>query len=120
MLNREHGELLADLGPHFHVVPTRKWVDTPFWPAALDEALTSFRKTVARERVAQRLPIFEIATFAPENVLCQEYRTQGRLIFIFHARLGSKDFYHDVRIAFPRDAENQLVLIGRWKRESVQ
>jgi hypothetical protein len=119
-LNYETGEMVGGFGPHYHVVPTRKWVDTPFWSAAVEQAYKVFEKTVRRERMAQGRPLYLLRAFTPDNVLTQEYRRDAAIVFLFCAQVGTKEMFATVPVIFPPDAENQLVLTGRWKRESLQ
>lgn len=119
-LDRSNGEMITSLGPHFHVVSTTKWVDTPIWWEAHNAALEVFKRTVKEQRMKMQMPLIEPVAFPPESVVCQEYPTKGCIVFWFQARLGGKDFYRDIRITLPPEAIEHLSLIGRWKRETIQ
>ncbi len=123
-LDRENGELLVsqkkgNLGPQYRVVPVAKWLDLPYWEAAHQEAISVFARTAADERMKQKRAIFPPARLSPDSVVVQEYPTQGRLVFIFQARIGVKDMHHPVVISLSPEDITQLVLMGRWKRELV-
>lgn len=120
MLDRDKGELIPAFGAHYHVVPTSKWVDSPFWNAALADAQKVFKKTAKTLRMKKLMPIIAPSALPPESVLVQEYRTSSRLVFIFQAHMGGEDYYHAVPILFPPAAETELVLMGLWKRETLQ
>ncbi len=119
-LDYERGEMVGGFGPHYHVVPTAKWTDSPFWAEAHANAMKVFKKTVNQQRMAQRRPLFLMAGFSPESVLTQEYRADAAIVFIFWAKIGDKEFHYVEPILLPPEAENQLILTGRWKRERVQ
>lgn len=114
-LDRDNGEVIGSLGPHYHVVPTHKWTDSPFWEDAQKQAWLSFAK-----RARKLKTILPPKYFNPESVVVQEYRTQGRIVFIFQMNIKGTDYYHPVQIAFPPEAERELILMGRWRRETVQ
>lgn len=118
-LDRYQGEFVAAYGPH-HVVPAVKWADTPYWEAAQEFALKVFAKTTIEERMLQRRPFLSPVKFRPDAVLAQEHRCSGRIVFFFHWRYGDKDKYVPVPIALSPQDENQLVIRGRWKRETIQ
>lgn len=113
-LDAVKGEFIPELGPHYHVVPTRKWTESPFFEAAQQEAHKVFANT------AKKLKTLVPTSLPPDSVVTQEYRTQGRLVFWFQANLSGKDHYHAVQIKFPPKTEVDLITTGLWKRETVQ
>lgn len=112
-LDYTNGEQIGELGHKYVVVPVDKWIESPLWEEAVDNAAAAFKKSGAL------LPI----KIPKESVLCQEYHETGLIVFVFPRDIGGKELFHPVVTQLEPETQAHYASIQMWpskdKRERL-
>ncbi len=103
-LNRQTGELIGDLGPHYQIAPLDRWASTPLYAQAEKHAAEAFFAAGALA------PLY----FRDDDVLVQEYPSQRKLAFLFQRKIAGKEHFYPYVFDLPDDMVAQLRAIGKW------
>lgn len=103
-LDREHGEMIDDLGPHDAIAPLSKWYDCGLVQDAAQQAADVYAQAGAM------IPV----VFAEDDILIQEYHQQQKVVVLFQRKVRGEELYYQYTYDLPNDLVADLALTGKW------
>ena len=104
-LNRETGEIIEGLGPHYVVAPLSKWEQTGMLDIAAQKVKDAF---IAAGALRGKM------RFAEGDILIQEYHDQAKVAFVFQRHVAGQEMFVPCVFDLPPSMVRELVAQGMW------